>query len=148
MSSAKVTDLREKQAQKRQKAEMRALHEVNASVNHSPGDRVKTGLTVAKSMHHGVDLCGAITKARKLKFSHGIGDNRVEYAIAEKRAANDDGGLGEKEIVGRVACLLVRMPDTMYVLADEDDFVHKLEQFEHKIAEVTVNGKLGVWEEA
>lgn len=122
-----VLDAREKLARKRAAREMRILSEVNARVNHDPRAKVMAGVTSAKTMHHGTDLCGVIAKSRALQISHKFHPERFMFARC-----------------GEGAVLLVRMPECWYALCDWDDFVYPMTELPTAILETSP--RLGLWE--
>lgn len=131
LSSAKAGAL-EKRAKAREKGEMRKLFEVNAYVNHNPQSRVVAGMTHSKTLHHGVDLTGALAKYDKLALVHKIHPKRFDW------------GISEAEQFRKQCVLLVRMPDGIYVLSERDEVV-RMDQFDEKIVEMTEEGKIGRW---
>lgn len=126
---SRVADIRERKARKRAAAELRALHEVNARVNHDAQMRVSAGLTAVKTLHHGADLCGVIAKARALQVQHFVHQDRLMFGRCAEGAV-----------------LLVRMPECWYVLPEWDDFVYPMIEFPCAILETSE--RLGIWEAA
>lgn len=124
---SKVTQLQEVRALKRKKRERGALSEINAYVNHHPEEWDK--ITSVKTLHEGVDLrcaSGKYTRLVEARFHRA----RMNWAINAER----------------VSCLLVSMPDGVYVLDSADDFVYRLDDYPRKIVKMTVDNKIGVWE--
>lgn len=140
LEGKKATTL-EKKAKDRERTERLRLTEVNAYVNHNAQSRVTAGLTHSKTMQHGVDLRWAIAKFSKLTLVHKFHPKRFEWAISELDVAGDDGSHRRQGI------LLVRMPrDVVLVLSCWHDHLIPLSEFEEKVIEMSVDGKIGRWE--
>jgi hypothetical protein len=123
----------EKRAKARAKREMSRLFEVNAYVNHNAQARVTAGMTHSKTMHDGCDLRGAIAKYDRLTVRDKFHPQRFEWAVAKYNDAL------------KIGVLLCRMPDGVYVLGNDDEVVI-LSDYPHKIVAMTIDGKLGKWE--
>ena len=130
-----VISREEKFARKRASKEVVNLRFVNSYVNSHKQEAVAAGMTSAKTMQHGVDLCVAIAKARKLNAQYKFAAARFEWAVVQEVAAKEE----------RWAVLLVRHPDGVYVLGPDDE-VPLLSDYPHKVIEMTVDSMLGRWE--
>lgn len=134
----------EKDSRKRAAKELNVFREVNAYVNSHRQEAVATGMTSSKTMQHGVDLCVAIAKARRLNAMHRVSVRRLEWAIVEHIPTEEEGNITEVSM-GRWAVLLVRHPDGVYVMGPDAE-VPLLSNYPHRVVEMTVDSMIGRWE--
>lgn len=127
----------EKDSRKRAAKEVTVFTEVNAYVNSHRQEAVAAGMTSSKTMQHGVDLCVAIAKARRLNAMHRVSVRRLEWAIVQESDTTDESL--------RFAVLLVRHPDGVYVMGPSDE-VPLLSDYPYRVVEMTVDSMIGRWE--